>query len=152
MKKTVFLTNRQIGYTIEAGTFTITINSVQLADLEFSDADTAAFFDLNSGDKATLFAVDISVENTSDETLAIYPDQSTIVTSTKEQVSSELFLSDNVGGDFLGQVIKSGQVYFLAKNSSAADISSIKWYIDAPLDSNWDKMCEDIVIDFCFDK
>ena len=152
MKKTVALTNRQIDYSIEQGPFIITVNSVQLADIEATSSDVASFLDMETGASAALFAVDITVENTSDETMTIYPNQSTIVTSTKEQVTCEIFLSDSIGGEFLGQVIKSGQVYFICKNSTAEDISQITWYIDSPHDSDLNHFGDDIVTTFIFDK
>ena len=152
LKKTVALTNRQINYTIEAGSFTITINSVQLADMEFQSSDTASLFNMAAGDSAAIFSVDLTVENTSDDNLTFYPDQSTIVTNTKAQVVNDLLISDNVGGDFLGKVIKNGQIIFIIPNNAAADITTIKWHVDAPLDTNFDKMCDDIVVTFNFRK
>ena len=152
MKKTVALTNREIGYVVEQGPFTITVNSVQVADIVANSDEYASFLGMETGSSAALFAVDVTVENTSGDTMYIYPDQSTIVTNTKEQVTADFFVSDSVGGAFMGNVVKSGQIFFLCKNTIAADLNQVVWHIDSPHDSNLDHIGEEIVMTFNFVK
>ena len=104
-----------------------------------NDSNKALFEDK---DKVTVITLELEVENLSDETLSVYPDQGTIVTNTKEQKNADLVLSDELGGELIGKVVKKGNVIFLL-DSEADQIEHIKYLIDAPhnesLDSIGDK-------------
>lgn len=151
MKKTVILTNRTIGYTGECGPMKYEVQSLQIAKIE-ATGDTANMLGLKSGQEATLFAVQLRVENTSNEDMSWSPYMSTIVTSDKEQVSSDWIMSDFVGGDFYGNVVKQGQIFFLCKNTDAENLSHIQWRIDTPHDSKYNHFGEDVIIEFEFSK
>jgi len=109
--------------------------------------DNASLLDVEKGAEFALFAIDIDVENTSDEDISFYPDQSTIIISTKEQIEANMWFSEDVGGDFYGQVKKSGQVYFVIPNSVGEDINHIQWRIDAPFNSDFDNLTDNIIIE-----
>lgn len=91
----------------------------------------------------------MKVENKTEENLSIYPDQSIITTNTKEQKEANIFISDDVGGDFLGQVIKEGNVIFLL-DSKAEDLKSAKLIINAPVNEDFDTLGEKIEFDINF--
>jgi hypothetical protein len=65
------------------------------------------------------------------DTISFHPNQGTIVTNTKEQKQASIFISDEVGGDFIGQVKKEGRVLFLL-DSNPDEISSITYVIEPP--------------------
>lgn len=79
--------------------------------------------------------LDVEAENTSADTVNWYPNQGTIVLNTKEQTNGALFHSDDVGGEFIGKVIKSGKIVFEVK-SKLGDISSINFSVDGPFNSD----------------
>lgn len=145
--KTVVVTTRNINYTGEAGPMVYTINSIQLAHVTATDASAASMIGTTVGERATLFAIDVTVENTSDKDMTWYPYMSEIVTNTKEQCSSLILISDSVGGDFYGNVIKSGQIYWVLK-SAADDITHIQWRVDSPHDKELNHYGDGLKIEF----
>lgn len=110
----------------ENGPINLTITGTQLGTLEPSED----FKDMFEGkDKLTTVTVGMEVENTSEDTIAIYPNQSILTTDAGDQVNSDVWLSDDVGGDFHGQVTKDGEVIFLL-DTPAEEISSGELIID----------------------
>lgn len=147
MVKKPVLTAHDIGYIAESGPVQITVHSVQLANLTVTTDDMASLLGIDKDSPGAVFSIKLSVENTSADDVGIYPDQSVIVTDAKEQVYSNIILNDQVGGDFYGQVVKDGQIYFICKNP-ADDIHHIQWRIDAAHDSSYSSIGEDIIIEF----
>lgn len=147
MVKKPVITAHDIEYMAESGPIQITVHSVQLANLTATTDDVASLLGIEKDVPGAVFSIKLTVENTSADDVGIYPDQSVIVTDTKEQVNSNIILNDQVGGDFLGQVIKDGQIYFICKNP-ADDIHHIQWRIDAAHDSNYYSLGEGIIIEF----
>ncbi|RBP89408.1 hypothetical protein DFO70_11155 [Cytobacillus firmus] len=126
--------------------FELTIKKVKAFSGELSETGKELIPEAN-GD---MVIITMSVENTSDETLSFYPDQSTITTSTGEQLESEVFFSDDVGGDFIGQVKKEGTVRFLLKSTKAEDIEWVRILIDAPHNENLDNIGKSVDHTFTF--
>ena len=151
MKKTVILTARNIGYEGECGPFKYEVQSIQVAEIS-ATGNTASTLGLQPGQKATLVGIQMEAENTSKEDMTWYPYMSTIVTSDKEQVEADWFISDSVGGEFMGNVVKKGQIYFICKNTDANALSHIQWRIDTPHDKNFDHLGDQVVIEFEFAK
>ena len=143
-KRTTVKSKKGINQTYESGPIFVTLKDVQIAEIEVDESAKEMF---NNKDRVTAVIIALSVENTSDETISIYPDQGTIVTNTKEQKEAHIWFSDSVGGDFIGQVIKEGNVIFLL-DSPAEEISHIKYVIGKPHDVNLDNRdWNDIVIE-----
>lgn len=117
------------------------ITDVQISKLDISD-DYLEFFQTKSNE-ATSVVVAVNVENKSDSTISIYPDQMTIVTDTKEQKEADMFLSDHIGGDFIGKVQKSGNVVFIL-DSNAEEISHVKLVAPDASDENFETVSENI--------
>lgn len=132
MKKNPIITNKLLNQKYETGDFELTVVSAQLAELYATSEEVAEYLDIEMNKEYVLFGIGITVENKSDKDESIYPNISTIVTNTKEQVNSLVNVSDDVGGDFYGNVIKEGQVFFLCQKSDINDINHIKWRIDPP--------------------
>jgi hypothetical protein len=145
-KLTIFNKNEEVEAIKESGPFVVKVNKVQVAKLEVSD-DYKSMFD--DKDIVAVVTLEVEVENKSTETNSIYPDQGTIVTDTKEQKEANIFLSDDVGGEYIGEVVKKGNVIFVL-DSAAEEITGFKYIISKPIDSNWDALGEDITFDISF--
>jgi hypothetical protein len=85
--------------------------------------------------------LDVTVENTSTDTVSWYPGYGTAVFNTKEQVTGDLYNSDQVGGDFIGKVIKTGKIVFVVK-SDLKEINNISLVIDGPFGANYTSVGE----------
>ena len=133
MKKDPIITNKSIDQKYTVGDFEITVVSAQLAVLSADSDEVAEYLEIEKNRDYVLFGIGISVENTSDKDESIYPNMSTIVTNTKEQVDSLFALSDDVGGTFYGNVVKDGQIFFICPKSDIDEINHIKWIINAPV-------------------
>ena len=147
LDKVIFVHNDNVGFSTEVGPMKLSIDQIQLANVTCQTDATASFLGVEQGVAFAMVVMDITVENTSDKDMSWYPNQSVIVTNMKEQITAELMLCDDVGGDFYGEVIKTGQVYFVIPSSTADQISHIQWRIDSPHDSNLDHYGEDLMIE-----
>lgn len=134
--------------TFTTGPFNITIERVQAIDIMTNDEMKSMF---DGKDEITSIAMSVKVENTSDDELNFYPDQAEIATDTKEQIEAEMLLSDRVGGEFKGQIIKEGTIIFIA-NSKAEDINKLTLFIDGPSNQDFDRVGEDLKIDIDLNK
>ena len=151
MKKIPVITDKKLNKKGESGPIKYNIKAIQVSKLTATTDDMASALDVEKDKEVTLVAMDIEVENTSEKTISFYPDQSEITTNTKEQVSSEVFLSDSVGGDYIGKVKKSGTVFFILKNSSADDIDTITYHVDAPCDENFESVGDKVSVELEFE-
>lgn len=88
--------------------------------------------------KTPAIVFDVTVENTSDSNVFWSPAQGTVVLNTKEQIDGVggLMYSDDVGGHFMGKVIKKGKLVIPIKNSNLDDISSLNFNISAPINDD----------------
>ena len=133
MKKEPIVTNKSIEASGQIGPIKFTITSAQLSKATVTNEQAAALMRVEEGQEFAIVGIGMDVENTVDDEIDFFPNQGTIVTNTKEQVDAALFLSEDIGGKFLGKVKKSGQTYFICKNSVADDITSIKFHVNGPL-------------------
>lgn len=145
-KLTVVNQKKDLNQTVQSGPINLTINAIQTATLEPSESYKEMF---DGKDKVTIVTINLSVENTSDDTIGFYPDQGTLTTNTGEQANAETFLSDEVGGDFYGKVKKEGNVIFQA-NSEAPEITQLKYIIDGAHDADFNSLGEQLQIDLSF--
>ncbi|CAH1230632.1 hypothetical protein PAECIP111891_06704 [Paenibacillus allorhizoplanae] len=84
--------------------------------------------------------LDVKTENTSNETLNWYVTQDKIVTNTKEQVSGYLY-SEQVDGEFIGKVVKTGKIVFEIKGDLTS-ITSLNYVVEGPSDKNYKRVGE----------
>lgn len=96
--------------------------------------------------KAIIFSVE--VENTSSNIVNWHPAQGTAVLNTKEQIEggSTLFYSDDVDGEFVGNVVKKGNIVFKT-TSDFKDISHITYKINGPFDDHLNRLGNDTLTD-----
>ena len=96
-------------------------------------------------------AITIKVTNNTDRKVNIYPDQGTVVVGS-EQVNTEVFLSDNVGGEFFPGVVKDGAVVFLLSRTSWADVAggvSLLYEVRGSNDAaDFSRLGEDLLFEF----
>lgn len=135
---------KNINDIFESGPIKLTITDVQISKVNPSPNYKSMF---NDKDEVTSVVLAVEVENTSDETISFFPDQGTIVTDTKEQKEAEIFLSDEVGGDFIGQVKKKGNIIFIL-DSNAEEINNVKFVLGHPSNENLENVGEDITVTY----
>ncbi|WP_413375756.1 hypothetical protein [Alkalihalobacillus sp. 1P02AB] len=129
---------------IETGSMTLNLVQVNAVSGELSD-EFALFFD----DETELhyIQIDVEISNSSEETINFYADQATITTNTGEQLDMpDFFLSDHIGGEFIGAVNKSGSIFYILENSTADEIEWVRILISAPSDDSYETVGEEIDI------
>ena len=109
MKKDPIVTNKSIEASGQIGPIKFKITSAQLSKATVANEQAAALMRVEKGQEFAIVGIGMDVENTVDDKVDFFPNQGTIVTNTKEQVDAALFLSDDIGGELLGKVKKSGQ-------------------------------------------
>lgn len=97
---------------------------------------------------AVIFAVE--VENSSADTVTWHPAQGEIVLNTKEQAETGLFNSDDVGGEFKGEVIKKGNIVFEVE-SNLDGITNIEYFVSGAFDDGFDRIGEDVMVEIELD-
>lgn len=135
---------KNINDLFESGPIKLTVTDIQISKVNPSPNYKSMF---NDKDEVTSVVLAVEVENTSDETISFFPDQGTIVTNTKEQKGAQVFLSDEVGGDFIGQVKKKGNIIFIL-DSNAEEINNVKFVLGHPSNENLENIGEDITVSY----
>lgn len=148
--KTPVITDKELNYTGTAGPINYSIDAIQISNLLATTDSAAEMFGIEKNKESAVIVMDITAENTVEEDIDFFIGQATLISSTKEQVDSNIFLSDYIDSEFLGQVIKEGSLVYILPNSNANDITSITLRISAPTDSEWNSLCEDISIELTF--
>lgn len=134
----IYMKNKALTITETMGPIQFAIDKVQTSRLTVAEAYRDSF---DGQEEVTVVAMNMIVENTVDETMSFHPNQATLVTNTGEQVSSHLWFSDDVGGEFLGKVKKEGNVLFFVK-AKPEELTDLKIVIDGPFDENFGKVAE----------
>lgn len=148
MRKETYYTNEDLSLSGETGPIKYTVSSIQVSNVSTTDDAIAALLGIEANQKVGLVVVDFDVENTSVDTISWYPDQATITTNTQEQADANMFLNDgDVGGDYIGNVKKSGQVMFILPNSDAKDLTQVSVHINGPHDANFNSVGNEVTID-----
>lgn len=147
MRKEPVYTNKELNITGQTGPMNYTIEAIQVSRLTATTDEMAQFLGIDKDKEVALVAINASAENTSQDTISFYLGQSTITTNTKEQVDSDTFLSEYIDGEFLGNVVHSGNMIFILPNSSASDITNVTLYVDAPFGSDFMSVGDDVQID-----
>ena len=96
------------------------------------------------------------LRNTTDKTLTVYPDQSTVLvhgpngTRQVDLVWAPIPVAgmDTIGGDIYADVTQIGGIWYpLTPGLTLDDIQTITWHIDAPSDDNYDPIGPDITFE-----
>ena len=148
IRKETYYTNKELNLSGETGPIKYTVSGVQVSNVSTTEESVASLLGIEVDQKAGLVVVNFDVENTSTDTISWYPDQATITTNTQEQADANMFLNDgDVGGDYIGNVKKSGQVMFILPNSDAKDLTQVSIHVDGPYDANFNTVGDAATID-----
>ena len=134
----IFMKNKALDIKETIGSVNFAIDKVQTSRLTVNEAYRDSF---DEQEEVTVVAMNVIVENTIDDTISFHPNQATLVTNTGEQVSADLWFSDDVGGEFLGKVKKEGNVLFFVK-TMPEELEDVKVVIDGPSDANYQSIGE----------
>lgn len=136
----------------DRGGVVIRVTGVTLAPIEMllEDEETSDWFQEYADEGVqTVGALGIEVENLTDQIVSIYPDQGVVLVGN-EQVDTDLWLSDDVGGDMNPGILKDGAVVFMLERSVPEDISTVRYQVDAAFDEDYDDI-SDAGYDFTLD-
>lgn len=147
MRKEPVYTNKELNITGQTGPITYTIEGIQVSKLTATTDETAQLLGIEKDKEVALVAVNASAENTTQDTVNFYLGQATLTTNTKEQVDSDMVLSEYIDGEFLGNVVHSGNMIFILPNSVASDITNVTLYVDAPSGSDFMPIGDNVQVD-----
>ena len=147
MRKEPVVTKKGLNKTGETGPLKYTIEDIQISKLTATTDEAATLLGIEKDKEVAIVVINASAENTSDDTVNFFLGQATLTSNTKEQVESDMFLSEYIDGEFIGNVIHSGNLVYILKNSSAEDITQVSLHIDAPSNSNYETIGEEVSID-----
>lgn len=131
---TILKKNKEVNEDTTSGPIELSITGIQLAELKVAK-DMKELFD--NKEEVGVITVGMKVENTEDTDVSIYPDQAVLTTNSGDQIDADLLLSDDVGGDFYGKVIKEGEVIFLL-DLPVDDIEEVKLIINHAHDDDFE--------------
>lgn len=138
LRKEPVFTNKDLGISGTTGSVNYNVSAIQVSKLTATTEDMAKLLEIEKDKEVALVVVNVSAENTTDDTINFYIGQATLTSNTKEQVDPDAFLCDYIDGEFLGNVIHSGSLMYILKNSNASDIETVKLHIDAPSNSDFE--------------
>lgn len=147
LRKTPVYTNKELNQTGETGPMKYTVNAIQVSKLTATTDEMADVLGIEKDKEVSLVVVDLEAENTTEDTVYFYIGQATLTSNTKEQVDSDMLLSDYIDGDFLGNVIHSGSLMYILPNSSADDITNLTLHVSAPLSKDFDTIGDELKIE-----
>ncbi|RSL32770.1 hypothetical protein D7Z54_13570 [Salibacterium salarium] len=125
----------------ETGPMILTIDKVNGVSSDLNAQGTEMF----DTEQLEYIQIDITVENTSEDTVTFYADQATITTDTGEQIDGpDMLMSDHLGGEFIGEVEKTGTLIYPLEQSAAEEVSTVRILVNGPSDDNLDRVGEDI--------
>ncbi|MFB9860883.1 hypothetical protein ACFPFV_09450 [Salinicoccus siamensis] len=131
--------------TEEVGSLIVTRNSAVVFGMKL-DEDTAWYFEdegYSLGDEVQMITIEYTVENTVEDPRDFYLNQTTLITSTGEQIESEWLMDSGLQSEMLGAVKSTGDVTFLLRNSDADDIEWVDIIIPSLSDENYDIVSEE---------
>lgn len=114
-----------VNVNVESGPMKINISKVTLDPAYQKDS----YYPIENA-----IVLDVTIENTSTDSVRWNPSQGTLTLNTKEQIDLSSANSDRVDGEFVGKVIKTGKIVFATK-SDLSLINSISYVIKGPYDS-----------------
>lgn len=135
----IYMKNKALDVNETIGSIQFAIDKVQTSRLTVAEAYREQF---DGKEAVTVVAMNVIVENTIDDTISFHPNQATLVTNTGEQVTADIWYSDDVGGEFLGKVKKEGNVLFFVA-AMPEELTEVRFIVDGPFDANYEQVAED---------
>ncbi|WP_312507520.1 hypothetical protein [Lysinibacillus sp.] len=146
-KMTVLYKDKELNMAVNNGPVNATLDKIQLATMEPSESYKESF---GGQDKVTIVTIEASAENTVDDTTNYYLNQAKLVTDTGQQVDSDIWFSDDIGGEFLGKVKKNGNIIWILKHDEA--VKKVTLHISGASNANFDRLGEDLKVEIPLDK
>jgi|GEM_PF-3675736 len=131
--------------TEQLDTLNVTRNYAIIAGMEV-DEEMSWYFtdeDYSVGDEVQMLTIEYTVENTVEDQRNFYLDQTSIVTSTGEQIESEYLISEGLQSEMLGAVESTGEVIFFIRNSDAEEIEWVDVIIPSVSGSEYSNLSEE---------
>ena len=150
LKKVPVITDKKLNRKGKTGPIKYNIKAIQVSKLTATTDEMAQALDVEKDKEVGLVAMDVEIENTSDDTINFYFDQGKLTTNTKEQVEANLMLSDNIDGEYLGKVTHKGTLMFILKNGKADKVNNLKLFVDAPSDKDFNTAGDEVKIELKF--
>lgn len=147
LRKEPVYTNKELGISGTTGSINYSASAIQVSKLTATTDEMAEMLEIEKDKEVTLVVIDVSAENTSDDTINFYIDQATLTSNTKEQVDPNMILSDYIDAEFLGKVIHSGTLMYIFPNSNASDVETVTLHIDAPHDADFESTGDPVKIE-----
>lgn len=147
LRKEPVYTNKELGISGTTGSINYSASAIQVSKLTATTDEMAKMLEIEKDNEVTLVVIDVSAENTSEDTINFYIDQATLTSNTKEQVDPDMMLSDYIDAEFLGNVIHSGTLMYILPNSNASDVETVTLHIDAPHNENFDSTGDPVEIE-----
>ncbi|TCI73432.1 hypothetical protein EVJ22_03280 [Exiguobacterium sp. SH0S7] len=135
----IHLKNKALDITEAMGSVQFQVDKVQTSRLKVAEAYRDSF---DGKEEVTVVVFNVIAENTVEDTISFHPNQSTLVTNTGEQIDANLWFSDDVGGDFLGEVKKEGNVFFFAE-SMPEELAELRLIVGGPTSTDYEKLAEE---------
>ncbi|WP_163970217.1 hypothetical protein [Oceanobacillus halotolerans] len=134
--------------TFESGPIKLTIDKANGVSGKLSDE----MAEMMETEELEYIQVDMTVENTTEENITFYASQAVMTTNTGEQLEPDMWLSDHIDGEYIGQVTKTGTSHYILENSKAEDVESIRLIFSAPSNEDWEDVGEEIDIEIDLEK
>ena len=151
VRKTVVYTDYNTGIEDETGPMEYSIDSVQIADVITTTDTAAGLLDLDKNTEAVMVTIAFSCKNAGERTANFYISQAAIEVNEKEEADPKSYYGEYVDGNFTAGVSKSGSNVYIIKNIKADDIKSIMFHVDAPADSDFVDMGDDVDVEIEID-
>lgn len=135
----IYMKNKALDIYETIGSIQFVIDKVQTSRLTVEESYRELF---DGKEAVTVVAMNVIVENTIDDTISFHPNQATLVTNTGEQVTADIWYSDDVGGEFLGKVKKEGNVLFFVE-TMPEELTEVRFIVEGPFDANYEQIAED---------
>jgi len=147
LRKTIVHTNDSPGIDGETGAMVYSIDSVQIADVITTTDTAAGMLDLEKNTEAAMITIGFTCRNRWEISSNFYISQAKIETEDGEEASPKSFYGEYTDGNFAPGVSKSGSNVYVIKGKKAADIKSVMFHVDAPADSDFQDIGEDVDIE-----
>lgn len=128
-----------------SGPVTLSITKIERSQIEPREE----YQDILGGKKLGALTFNVTVENSSQDTLSIYPDQGTVTTGSGEQIDASPLFSDEVGGEIGSGQEKKGIILFTF-DGDPAKINKLSFVVEGAHNESFETVGKKIIIPFSF--
>lgn len=127
-------------YDASSGPVELSVTGIQVGDLEVAAEHKGLF---GKEKIVTIVTLTIESKNTSNDTILFHPNKSTLKTNAGDDVKSDTFFSDTIGGEYEGDVNTKGDVIFIV-DSKASEVNQLNLHISEPKNAEDESIGEPI--------